>query len=178
MLYPKILGSAIVAFLSTQCLAQRVEDINRLGHRLFRFEHWEIMLPKDWHDKSESPTQVYLESTDRSKGMYCVLLTGSFAPKVKVDAFLQKVANIGRKSREGMTGYNWERSSLPSQTTRNHLTTYIDEYYESAKQYSITTIILISDTAAVRVTFHDYACSNLKLSRDYFSTSIKSLALR
>ncbi len=148
-----------------------------LGLKQFKFETWDMWLPKDWSDRSEKDNGVYLESGDQSKGIYFMALYHKGPDKPNPEKTLQTLIQGGQKGLDAMKGYDWKRPSKAKRIVHGGVIQYSDEFYESAKMYFISTVIFVAPNDTVRITFHDYNCTNLDASRAFFSPVIQSLRI-
>ncbi len=141
----------------------------------FKFETWEIMLPNDWREKENDSRMVYMESGDKSKGMYFMALSHPDPKSQSSEDTLKALIEGGRRGRESMQGYRWVALAAPKKTIHHDVISYSEDYYDQSKHYLISTLLFVRPGLAARFTFHDYDCANPSRTKSFLKASIQSI---
>ncbi|HYV18756.1 MAG TPA: hypothetical protein VFC25_06985 [Verrucomicrobiae bacterium] len=138
-------------------------------------DFWEAQLPEDWVHKEAEPSQeVYFEAPDHTAGVY--ISTWRIADE-SLQKALQTTRAVELKHLPAPRSGFWQVvSSTPIEDTPE-----IDaraEYFNRADQYRIVSRLLGRGDKYIRVTFHDYGCSDRARSARRSEPIVDSFMLR
>ena len=137
---------------------------------------WTIMLPDDWRQKpGESPTgrAFYFEAADESKGAY-ISTWGRKDPATSVDELAAyREGEVGRL--HDMPDHRWE-ILVQGEKEQDGIALSFADCLERGREYRIVCLGLTRFPWLVRVSLHDYACSDYAASQEWFQPIINSLA--
>lgn len=140
-----------------------------------RTDHWVARLPEDWSRVDREPPEVvYFEAPDHSAGVY---FSNWRVAGQSLRAAMQDAGAIERQSLPPSATGEWEVLRQLEADTDSQLET-TTEYLNRVDQYRIVSRLLGRDDEYVRMTYHDYACTDLGRSVERSGPIIESLALR
>lgn len=143
-------------------------------HRLHT-DIWLMHLPDDWAERKTSDGKsLYFECKDGTKGLYIATwnLAGDDRRTAEAVAGSFKAADL--RALDAMEGYAWE---IVNQVNRANgpACVAITDCMAAAKSYRTIGKILAAPPIVVKASFHDYACTDYRVSHDYFEPIIDSL---
>lgn len=136
---------------------------------------WSLSLPSDWLEKEQTESgALYFESPEGDKAIYISTWNlGESAPPSSTEV-ATSFAETERQSLLDMEGYSWETLSDQTQESDGIAVVLVDSLAKD-NCYRIASKILAHLPLIVRASFHDYACEDYDLSKNYFSPVIESL---
>ena len=146
-----------------------------MNYYMLRTDIWQMTLPDDWEErKTTDGKSLYFECRDGTKGIY--IATWSLAGNDPRPA--EEVAGSFKESDlralDAMDGYAWEIVDQVHRGT-GAACVAITDCLAAEKSYRSVGKILAAPPIVVKASFHDYACTDYPLSRDYFAPIIDSL---
>ncbi|RZI43771.1 hypothetical protein EGT07_08365 [Herbaspirillum sp. HC18] len=140
-----------------------------------RTDIWQMSLPSDWEErKTTDGKSLYFECSDGTKGLY--IATWSLADNDRRTA--EEVAGSFKaadlRALDAMDGYAWR---IVDQVNRGNAAACvaITDCFAQEKSYRTLGKILAAPPLVVKASFHDYACTEYKVSHDYFVPMVDSL---
>jgi len=139
-----------------------------------RTDIWLMTLPPDWEERRTADGKsLYFECKDGTKGLY--IATWSLAEDDTRNA--EEVAGSFKtadlKALDAMQGYAWEIVGQVNQGG-GQVCVAVTDCLAADKCYRTVGKILAAPPVAVKATFHDYACVDYAVSREYFAPIIDS----
>ncbi len=140
-----------------------------------RTDIWQMSLPTDWEErKTTDGKSLYFECKDGTKGLYIATwsLAGDDRRTAEEVAGSFKAADL--RALDAMDGYAWE---IVNQVNRanGQACVAITDCLAVEKCYRAVGKILAAPPLVVKASFHDYACTDYRMSCDYFAPLIDSL---
>lgn len=139
-------------------------------------DEWRIEFPSDWQHKSSKPGSDYFETADGTKGSYLSTWQRKDPDEPGLDALQSfRTAQID-SLREQMPDRTWE---IVDQWQFDEAGVALagDDCLDRANNYRVVCIVMTQFPWTVRVSLHDYDCSDYQSSVAYFQPIIDSLAV-
>lgn len=137
-------------------------------------DEWRIEFPSDWQHKSSRQGSDYFETTDGTKGAYISTWLRKEPEEPGLQALLSFRVEQLNGLREQMPARAWE---IVDQWEFDEAGVALagDDCLDRANNYRILCIVMTQFPWTVRVSLHDYDCSDYPSSLAYFQPIIDSL---
>lgn len=145
-------------------------------YNIISTDQWQILLPSDWAQKpqTDGPGSFYFEADDGSKGGYISVFT-------RTDADSPALADLAAwrdkeiRNLHAMIDHDWE---ILEEWQHDEGGTAISasDCLERTKNYRIVCLRMTQFPWLVRVSLHDYACTDYETSKQAFLPLIDSFA--
>jgi len=137
-------------------------------------DQWEVVLPGDWmRPEPRSDEQVYFESPNRSEGVYFIAVQTKNQP---LRAAFQDMRVIEFRNLPPSEEGTWEVLSS-TEEVRGAEVDAVTEYYNRTDNYRIVSRLLGREDFYVRLTYHDYYCTDPAVSARQSFHLLNSLTL-
>jgi len=137
-------------------------------------ETWELLIPSDWGDGSPQDNGgFYFEAPDETMGFYVTTWNSSTYDDPSNEAAIDHFSKIELSSLNEMPQSSWNVIS----NSRSDLgeTAFSEfDFFDSSRQYRITTKIIASLPWISRLSFHDYLCEDFDSSTKIIEPILKS----
>lgn len=138
---------------------------------------WQIMLPSDWAQKPQSadgPASFYFEAADGSKGAY-ISVWNRTDPHSSALVDLAAWRDVEIRNLHSMIDHDWK---ILDEWQHDETGTAISgsDCLEESKCYRILCLRMTRFPWLVRVSLHDYACSDYESSKQAFQPIMDSLS--
>lgn len=139
-------------------------------------EHWQILLPCDWVQKpqTDGSRSFYFEASDGTKGAYISVFTRT-NPCSSALADLATWRDTEIRNLHAMTDHHWE---IIEEWQHDESETAISasDCLERSTHYRIVCLRMTQFPWLVRVSLHDYNCTDYETSKQAFLPLIDSFA--
>ena len=137
-------------------------------------QRWRIRLPEDWVQGDDNGGgTIYFVSGDKAKGFYIGTWTFENDPRT-ADELIAHFRRVELSTLNEMEDSNWKVVSTTRSEVMGSIVSVMDCLDES-NTYRIVGKILANPPHIVRANFHDYSCTDVDESDDYFAPIIDSL---
>jgi hypothetical protein len=138
---------------------------------------WTISLPLDWSQgKVADNGSLYFQAGDGTKGIYITTWNLGAEDTRDAEDIVEAFQVADLNSLKQMVDYHWQLVSQQRNDV-NRTSVAITDLLAAEKCYRTVGKILVTLPVAVRASFHDYACADYQVSRDYFVHIIDSFQL-
>ena len=135
---------------------------------------WEFLVPDNWNLKGTDDGVSYLESEDRTNGMYvkCIELQ---EPKGTARAFAEYIQNTHEASFRSLRDADWQVVNKRDTEDRLLHRSALDMLDRKAS-YRVLSLVACDVRGAIQLTLHDYLCENYESVKDCFAKIESSIA--
>lgn len=145
-------------------------------YNIISTDHWQIMLPSDWEQKphTDGPGSFYFEATDGSMGAYISVFTRA-DPDSPALADLAVWRDKEIRNLHAMIDHHWE---ILEEWQHDESGTAISgsDCLDRNRSYRIVCLRMTQFPWLVRVSLHDYQCTDYETSKQVFLPLIDSFA--
>ncbi len=140
-------------------------------------DQWEILLPSDWTQKpqtTDGPASFYFEASDETQGAYISVFTRQ-DPNSPALTDLAAWRDTEIRNLHAMTGSHWE---ILEEWRHDEGGTAISasDCLDRSANYRIVCLRMTQFPWLVRVSLHDYNCTDYETSKQVFLPLIDSFA--
>ena len=129
-------------------------------------EHWQLLLPAEWVYEAEDSSLPYFKAPDSQCGIYIKVIADSTQHNISNDdEWLKSIVSIHKKHLLGMPGQSFEVLGERKCLKKNLMPEYLLEGYDNAARYRIACHFLMASTKCVVISYHDYWCESISISR-------------
>lgn len=138
-------------------------------------DFWEVQFPEDWVHKDQGiENTAYFEAPDHTQGVYLSTWRATNEPLLKA---MIGARAIERRHLPPVEAGEWE--VLQSSEHEGESCTEVrTEYFNRGAAYRIVSRALGRADCYVRCAYHDYGCTDLRVSAERSEPWIRSLHLR